>query len=72
MQSAGPRPHRPRFTCMGLNAAGRPVPMFDPFFGGKDEVEEALAPLGPLERLLFGERERKEAADIPPMRRTTR
>ncbi|MDP9630764.1 UNVERIFIED_ORG: hypothetical protein J2W85_002839 [Ensifer adhaerens] len=71
MQAAGPRPRRPRFTCMGLNAAGRPVPMFDPFFDGQDNGEEALAPPGPLERLLFGERGRTEAADIPSLRRTT-
>lgn len=45
--------------------------MFDPFFDGQDEVEEALAPLGPVERLLFGERDRTEAADVLPMRQTT-
>ncbi|WP_139110053.1 MULTISPECIES: hypothetical protein [unclassified Ensifer] len=71
MAAAGQGPRRPRFTCMGLNAAGRPVPMFDPFFDGQDEVEEVLMPVGPLERLLFGERDRTEGADVSPMRRTT-
>ncbi|MGF6176914.1 hypothetical protein ABIE33_005227 [Ensifer sp. 4252] len=71
MQPAGSRPRRPRFICMGLNAAGRPVPMFDPFFDGQDEVQEPPAPLGPMERLLFGELERTEGTDVPPMRRTT-
>ncbi len=71
MQATGQRPRRLRFTCMGLNAAGRPVPMFDPFFDGGVEVEESPVPVGPLELLLFGKRERTEPEDLPPMRRTT-
>ncbi|MGH6808223.1 MAG: hypothetical protein ACREEJ_15490 [Ensifer adhaerens] len=71
MAAAGQRPQRPRFTCMGLNAAGRPVPMFDPFFDGQAEVQEGLTPVGPVERLLFGERDRTEGADVPPIRWTT-
>ncbi|OCO99502.1 MULTISPECIES: hypothetical protein [unclassified Ensifer] len=43
--------------CMALNAAGRPVPMFDPFLGGAPGEEETLTPMGAVERLLFGERE---------------
>jgi hypothetical protein len=70
MQPAGQRQRRPRYTCMGLNAAGRPVPMFDPFFDGRDEVEEVLFPPGPLEWLLFGEREGTEGADAPSMPRS--
>lgn len=71
MQATGQRPRRLRFTCMGLNAAGRPVPMFDPFFDGQDGAEEALAPPGPLEQLLFGDRDRTKAADLPSLRQTT-
>lgn len=71
MAAAGQRPRRPRFTCMGLNAAGRPVPMFDPFLGDMHGDEEALEPLGEIEQLLFGERDRTGVADIPPMCRTT-
>lgn len=71
MQATGQRPRQLRFICMGLNAAGRPVPMFDPFFDGRDEVEEGPVPVGPLELLLFGKRERTEPEDLPPMRRTT-
>lgn len=67
MQATGQRPRRLRFTCMGLNAAGRPVPMFDPFFDGQDEMEEGLMPVGPVELLLFGQRERAEADDTPPI-----
>jgi hypothetical protein len=42
--------------CMALSAAGRPVAMFDPFLGDVAGEEEALEPLGEVERLLFGVR----------------
>ncbi|WP_077960983.1 hypothetical protein [Ensifer adhaerens] len=54
-------PRRPRYICMALNAAGRPVPMFDPFLGdepaGEDEWQEA----GAIEILLFGDRQNPRA-----------
>ncbi|NVD38809.1 hypothetical protein HT585_08085 [Ensifer sp. HO-A22] len=71
MQPAGRQQRRPRFTCMGLNAAGRPVPMFDPFFDGLDDAGEGLMPAGPVELLLFGGRDRIAAADLPAKYRTT-
>lgn len=40
---------------MALNAAGRPVPMFDPFLGDTPWEEEAPEVPGEVERLLFGE-----------------
>ncbi len=48
--------HRPRYVCMALNAAGRPVPMFDPFLD-EAETEEPPEAQGPVERALFGPRE---------------
>lgn len=71
MPATGQRPRRLRFTCMGLNAAGRPVPMFDPFFDEQDGMKEGLMPAGPVELLLFGERSEAEADDAPQRRQTT-
>ncbi|MEI2296926.1 hypothetical protein [Ensifer sp. MJa1] len=56
MADAARAPRRPRFVCMALNAAGRPVPTFDPFLGDMAGEEEALAAMGEIEHLLFGER----------------
>ena len=61
MAEAAPIPRRPRFMCMALNTAGRPVPMFDPFLGETAGEEEALEPMGEIEGLLFGEREYSSA-----------
>lgn len=66
MPAVGPAARRPRFTCMGLNAAGRPVPMFDPFFDGQDDMEKGPPPAGPVELLLFGARGGSEADDASP------
>jgi len=71
MPAAGPAPRRLRFTCMGLNAAGRPVPMFDPFFDGRDDAEESPSPAGPVELLLFGARGDSEADGTMPKCRKT-
>lgn len=49
-------PRRLRFMCMALNAAGRPVPMFDPFLDDTPCHEDAPEPPGEIERLLFGDR----------------
>ncbi|MBZ7921980.1 hypothetical protein LAC81_09310 [Ensifer adhaerens] len=50
-------PRRPRFICMALNSAGRPVPMFDPFLGDAPGSEvDMLDVAGEIEGLLFGER----------------
>ena len=56
MAKTAPAPRRPRFMCMALNTAGRPVPMFDPFLGDTPGDEEAPEPIGEIERLLFGAR----------------
>jgi len=61
MADAVRAPRRPRFACMALNAAGRPVPMFDPLLGEMPGEEEALEPMGEIEGLLFGEREYSSA-----------
>ncbi|HEV7304848.1 hypothetical protein [Ensifer sp.] len=61
MADAVRAPRRPRFVCMALNAAGRPVPMFDPFLGDGTADEEALEPVGEIEGLLFGERQNPRA-----------
>lgn len=56
MAEAARVPRRPQFICMAFNGAGRPVPMFDPFFGDIAADEQALAPMGEIEDLLFGAR----------------
>lgn len=56
MAEAARAPRRPRFICMALNAAGRPVPMFDLFLGDTPREDEALEPMGEIEGLLFGQR----------------
>jgi len=68
MAKTAPVPRRPRFTCMALNAAGRPVPMFDPFLGDAPGDEAALEPMGEIEHLLFGERERLPALGMAMVR----
>lgn len=56
--SGVPSRRKLRFVCTALNAVGRPVPMFDPFF----DEEAAVAPSeeqGPIELSLFGPREQE-------------
>ncbi|OHV77846.1 hypothetical protein [Ensifer sp. LCM 4579] len=48
--------HRPRYVCTALNAAGRPVPMFDSSLGEAEAKVPAEAQ-GPVEGALFGPRE---------------
>ncbi len=62
MGAAAPTLRRPRFVCMALNSAGRPVPMFDAFLGDAPADEEVPEPMGEIEGLLFGERQNPRAA----------
>jgi hypothetical protein len=68
MAKTAPAPRRPRFMCMALNTAGRPVPMFDPFLGDRPGDEAAPEPMGEIEVLLFGEREDPSALAMPAAR----
>ncbi|KQX50334.1 MULTISPECIES: hypothetical protein [unclassified Ensifer] len=61
MADAARVPRRPRFICMALNAAGRPVPMFDPFLGDEPADEDAPEAAGAIELLLFGDRQNPRA-----------
>ncbi|KSV67157.1 hypothetical protein N183_32370 [Sinorhizobium sp. Sb3] len=63
MAEAAPIPRRPRFMCMALNTAGRPVPMFDPFLGEMPGDEETPEVPGEVEWLLFGERETRRPSE---------
>lgn len=66
--ASGRLQHRPRYVCMALNAAGRPVPMFDPLLD-VPEAEEPPEAQGPIERTLFGTRE--ETRGWPTIRQSS-
>ncbi len=63
MAEAVHTPRRLRFMCMALSAAGRPVPMFDPFLGETAGDEETPEVPGEVEWLLFGERETRRPSE---------